>query len=125
MSPISKERQALYPADWPAISARVRAEANNRCWECGVPNGARGYRYPGTGGAFREVSPQAEYCATEVLRDLRGWRAKLTTIVLTVHHLDGDPTNNSSVNLLALCQRCHLRADQRLRRERKTEGSET
>lgn len=28
--------------------------------------------------------------------------------VLTVHHLDGDTTQNADWNLAALCQRCHL-----------------
>jgi hypothetical protein len=27
---------------------------------------------------------------------------------LTVHHIDGDPRNSCSWNLVALCQRCHL-----------------
>lgn len=29
--------------------------------------------------------------------------------VLTVHHLDGNPANCAYTNLVALCQRCHLR----------------
>ena len=29
--------------------------------------------------------------------------------ILTVHHLDMDPSNCSDENLVALCQRCHLR----------------
>lgn len=28
--------------------------------------------------------------------------------VLTVHHFDGDKSNNERWNLMALCQRCHL-----------------
>ena len=32
-------------------------------------------------------------------------------VVLTVHHIDGDKKNNSERNLIALCQRCHLRLD--------------
>lgn len=28
--------------------------------------------------------------------------------VLTVHHLDGDKSNNEKWNLAVLCQRCHL-----------------
>ncbi len=35
---------------------------------------------------------------------------------LTVHHLDGDPTNNTRANLRALCQRCHLKRQARLRK---------
>ena len=29
---------------------------------------------------------------------------------LTVHHIDGDKANIKPTNLIALCQRCHLRA---------------
>lgn len=32
-------------------------------------------------------------------------------VVLTVAHLDHDPSNNDDSNLVALCQRCHLRYD--------------
>jgi 5-methylcytosine-specific restriction endonuclease McrA len=32
-------------------------------------------------------------------------------VVLTVHHIDFDKMNNSDTNLIALCQRCHLRLD--------------
>lgn len=32
-------------------------------------------------------------------------------VVLTVHHINHDPTDNRRVNLIALCQRCHLRLD--------------
>ena len=34
-------------------------------------------------------------------------------VVLTVHHLDFNPGNNKEYNLLALCQRCHLRLDKK------------
>jgi len=33
---------------------------------------------------------------------------------LTVHHLDGNPANCAPENLVALCQRCHLRIQARL-----------
>ena len=33
--------------------------------------------------------------------------------VLTVHHLDFNPANCDEQNLVALCQRCHLRLQQR------------
>lgn len=32
-------------------------------------------------------------------------------VVLTVHHLDFNPGNNLRYNLIALCQRCHIRLD--------------
>lgn len=38
--------------------------------------------------------------------------------VLTVHHLDGDKANVSWWNLAALCQRCHLRIQGRVKMNR-------
>lgn len=32
-------------------------------------------------------------------------------VVLTVHHIDHNKKNSSRYNLIALCQRCHLRLD--------------
>lgn len=40
-------------------------------------------------------------------------------IVLTVHHIDGNPKNNSRQNLIALCQLHHLRLDRGLRSSRR------
>ena len=34
--------------------------------------------------------------------------------VLTVHHFDGNKANNSWWNLMALCQRCHLKVQTRV-----------
>lgn len=34
--------------------------------------------------------------------------------VLTVHHFDGNKANNAWWNLMALCQRCHLRVQGRV-----------
>lgn len=38
-----------------------------------------------------------------------------TGYVLTVHHLDGDKANCEWWNLAALCQRCHLKIQARVR----------
>jgi len=38
--------------------------------------------------------------------------------VLTVHHLDGDKANCAWFNLIALCQRCHLRIQGRVKMNR-------
>lgn len=38
------------------------------------------------------------------------WKTN-SKVVLTVHHIDGNKNNNSKYNLIALCQRCHLRLD--------------
>lgn len=37
--------------------------------------------------------------------------ARRTKVVLTVHHIDRDKKNNKRLNLIALCQKCHLRLD--------------
>ena len=50
------------------------------------------------------------------IKDDHNWRCEhcghihdqATGHVLTVHHLDGDKSNCSDENLVALCQRCHL-----------------
>ena len=71
-----------YPHQWHAIATRVKVVAGWKCEACGTKNG------PPHLGA-----------------------------VLTVHHLDGDKRNPRGLprkipheNLIALCQRCHLRA---------------
>ena len=53
----------------------------------------------------------------ERIKTLAGWRcehcghehAPGKGYTLTVHHLDGDKSNCGFGNLVALCQRCHLR----------------
>ncbi len=80
--PISPERAALYPPDWPEISARIRERDGNRCAWCGAAN--------------HEPHPETG-----------------SMVVITVAHLDHDPTNRDERNLAALCQRCHLRYDAR------------
>lgn len=82
-----------YPADWEAISKRIRFErAGGRCEACGA---VHGQRHPVTG----------------------------TIVILHAHHIGvdkpdgtpGSPTDKSDCrdeNLQALCQRCHLEADQ-------------
>lgn len=51
------------------------------------------------------------------IKDQAGWRCEHCDhphdtpagYMLTVHHLDGDKANCAYENLVALCQRCHLR----------------
>lgn len=86
--PIRPENKARYPKDWPEISRRIRFErAENRCER--IVDGQRceainGQPHPITG----------------------------SKVVLTVAHLDHTPENCSDENLMAMCQRCHLRYDQ-------------
>jgi hypothetical protein len=92
MMPIRPENRDKYPPDWRKISQRIRVErAQGRCectGECGRDHG---------GGR----------CPRQAGTDLpTGGR-----IVLTVAHLNHDPSDCSNENLRALCQRCHLQLD--------------
>ncbi len=57
----------------------------------------------------------------EEVKEAAGWRCEHcghphepeTGYTLTVHHLDGNPQNCARENLLAACQRCHLRIQAR------------
>lgn len=95
--PIRPENRNKYPKDWKEISIRIRFDrAEGRCecdGLCGEDHGGRcearhGKPHPVTG----------------------------SKVVLTVMHLDHDPTNNDDTNLMAGCQKCHNRYDAPMRR---------
>lgn len=98
MSPIRPEQRAKYPPDWPDISRRIREDrAYGRCectGECGLHSGRR----------CEEVNGEAAVWANG-------------RVVLTVAHLDHEPSHCDDENLRAMCQRCHLRYDVPLHRE--------
>lgn len=117
MMPIRAENKARYPADWPAISQRVREEANQHCEWCGAGNGVRIRR-----GKSSDGTPV--YRINSWPDNLNGLSAvdgrmlantdcgqvsygRPVTVVLTVAHLDHRPENCTRDNLRALCQRCH------------------
>ncbi|MCW2243618.1 HNH endonuclease [Azospirillum canadense] len=86
--PIRPEQRALYPKDWRAISLRIRTErAGGRCEFC--KEAINGQLHPVTG----------------------------SKVVLTVAHLNHDPTDCRDENLAAMCQKCHLTYDAALHRE--------
>lgn len=83
--------RADYPPDWPAISRWIRARAGGRCectGHCGLHRGRRCVERNGQPAQFA-----------------RG------RVVLTVAHLNHRPIDCRRRNLLAMCQRCHLRYD--------------
>jgi 5-methylcytosine-specific restriction endonuclease McrA len=89
--PIRPENRRLYPGgsptskEWKAIRASILERARHVCEECGTPNGSY------------------------VTRDA----GKVVRIVLTIAHIDHDPTNNDPANLRAWCQKHHLAHDHR------------
>lgn len=110
--PIRPEMRHLYPppAEWKKIRARILARAGGVC-ECRGECGARhqGGRCAVANGAYvvRRTHPDGSIEASP--RPASSPYA--TRIVLTIAHLDHDPTRNDDANLRALCQLCHLRYD--------------
>lgn len=86
MMPISPENAKLYPPDWKAISQRVKDRADWRCE--GSP------KYPDCRAAHGEPHP-----------------ATGSKVVLTVGHLNHEPSDVRPENLRAWCNRCHLTYD--------------
>lgn len=100
--PIKPENRKHYTkaAGWPDVRAAIRKRAADYlgrpcCELCGAPNGAYIVRTKNAPGKWHP-SPV----------HLTGIR-----VVITIAHLNQDPTDNRMVNLLALCQRCHNRID--------------
>jgi hypothetical protein len=100
--------KSKYPVNWPAISIQVRTEAGMRCEWCKVGNYAVGARdCAGMWWSFDRIDNTAD----GVIARWFGRSPDIVRIVLTVAHLDHDPSNNRRSNLAALCQRCHLNHD--------------
>ena len=125
--PIRPENKALYPGNWKEIRRAMLERAGNQCewygiagasepvpadeaaeWErCDAYHHAHGYW---DSEVFVSLSP------IEVKQ--RAYSPyKLVRIVLTIAHMDHDPTNNDPANLKALCQRHHNRYDASHRKE--------
>ena len=106
--PIKPENKHLYPDNWQEIRERILERAGNRCEgspafpDCRAKNGVHGYR--NEHGDFIECDGMMLEVA-----DLDG--EKIIKIVLTIGHIDHDPTNNDESNLAAWCQKCHLTHD--------------
>lgn len=92
--PIRPENLALYPVDWKKISLKRREEAGWRCE--GSP------AYPDCRAANGQPHP------------VTGSR-----VVLTVAHLNHNPSDNRPENHKVWCQRCHLTYDAPMKAERR------
>ena len=87
--PILIWRKHLYTNNWNQIREKVLKRANESCEVCGRKNGSYDFNH----------------------------HYQMIQIRLAVHHIDHDPENNDLANLKALCQRCHLKADEKERWE--------
>jgi hypothetical protein len=91
--PIRPENAHRYPSNWREISARIRfVRAGGRC-EC---SGQCGLAHPG--GRCPALHDQAH-------------PETGSEVCLTTAHLNHTPEDVRESNLLAACQRCHLRID--------------
>lgn len=115
--------KSRYPANWKEIRKRILRRAVNRCELCGVMNHSWIQRKTYCRAWWQYSEPQYE--ADEV-------NAKPIKVVLTVAHINQDPSDNRDCNLRALCQRCHniidlpYRVDNvaKTRRKKKEPGQE-
>lgn len=128
--PIKPENKALYPADWKAISLAAKERAGWRCQHPGCV--ARQYSVgcwhkPG-GGEWQWLAhwgdndnPRTYAEARQIAADesftrfgdgpVPAGEQPIIVIVLTVAHLNHDPTDCRPENLAAMCQRHHLAYD--------------
>jgi hypothetical protein len=108
--PIRPENKALYPKDWKAISLRIRERSGGRCeciGECGL-HGPTDKQIDAVANEDGLTISRIRRCEERNGEPAKWARGK---IVLTVAHLDHDPTRCDDDNLKAMCQRCHLRYD--------------
>ena len=119
--PIKPENRALYPADWPTIALEAKQRAAWACQHqgCAAKQYDYGYwhgeplRWVRIGGPCKTFGEARQLAAEEHwsrFGDEDG-AYKILVIVLTVAHLDHDPTNCDPANLAAMCQRHHLAYD--------------
>lgn len=103
MMPIKAEHRAKYPKEWRLISTLIRKYRALDLCEC---RGECGHDHE---------AENAPWITGHIRRCLAGndypHPVTKSRVVLTVAHLDHDPTHNTEANLRALCQRCHLAYD--------------
>lgn len=117
--PIKPENKGLYPANWKQIRTSILARAGNCCEMCGVRNSAFIFRLAHDPSVYvyydrdndRFYRPDGRELRESDLHHGFDVSKQPSRVVLTIAHLDHNPTNNAHENLKALCQRCHLKHD--------------
>lgn len=116
--PIRESERARYPENWKEISAAIRAREGNKCKFCGVTNHAWVWRdvlgqwhHAGKRSLVEAGFSNPPFHVACTFENGRTGIIKVIKIVLTVAHLNHTPEDCRPENLVALCQRCHLRYD--------------
>ena len=108
--PIRPHHRALYPDDWPELSASIRFHR---------AAGRRQVLHAGDGRWFdRQRSTWRDGAGAEIKRPAKPYRLRWTFVRLATCHVDHDPTNSDPANLRAWCQRCHILNDREEHRRR-------
>lgn len=117
--PIRADLRHFYGREWRlVVRPRILARAENKCEQCGVPNGATLYRVAGY---------WLEEGSSLVLGVFHRWhtftgavwrkegqppgRVRAVLTQLGVAHLNHTPGDDRDENLKALCRWCHLNYD--------------
>lgn len=124
--PIKPENMTRYPGgsiaskEWLEIRQEVLERAGHKCEQCGVPDRttvtrvkAPGFEHWISEDGYVYDADTGKYIG--MVRESELPNGKFCRIVLTIAHLDHDPTNNGVPgqrdNVKALCQRHHLAWD--------------
>ena len=123
---MNKEKRKRYSERWEIISATIRIDrAKNRCEKCSAVHGSIIKRLSGssfrlaTAEELKAVDNYKKVHKTKLLSTLKNFR--LIQVALNVAHLNHIETDDRPINLLCMCQRCHLmhdRQDNRMRQKK-------
>lgn len=108
-----------YCAAWhETIKHAVREEAGHRCVRCKHPYRTGQHPMELVNGTYESWSPCDDQCTHPGPKRINGGIVEAKARILTVHHLDEVKLNCRWWNLAALCQRCHLTIQGRVKLHR-------
>lgn len=114
--PIRPENKGLYPANWKEVVAAIRERSLDRCEACGVINlhyiernrTNLMWRYVDAPRVCFSIETYARHYVVSEVKE--GWKPPIR-VILTVAHLNHDPTDNRPENLRHWCQLHHNQHD--------------
>ena len=104
-----------YPEDWKDLALKLKKKAKWKCQQCKKPCRRRG---ESVADFEKRLSSKWKPLLSEKLEDYERTgvlQYKPKRFLLTVAHLDQNPSNIAPKNLKVLCAPCHLRFDVQFR----------